>query len=45
MSILSNSLPVKEVLFGDSTAVYVNICSNCILTYILLFIHTIIKES
>ena len=35
MSILSNSLPVKEVLFGDSTAVCVNICSNCILTYIL----------
>lgn len=45
MSILSNSLPVKEVLFGDSTAVYVNICSNYILTDILLFIHTIIKES
>lgn len=45
MSILSNSLAVKRVLFGDSTAVYVNICSNYILTYILLFIHTIIKES
>ncbi|SKB29493.1 hypothetical protein SAMN05660349_00374 [Macellibacteroides fermentans] len=45
MSILSNSLAVKGVLFGDSTAVYVNICSNYILTDILLFIHTIIKES
>ena len=45
MSILSNSLAVKGVLFGDSTAVYVNICSNYIPTYILLFIHTIIKES
>ena len=45
MSILSNSLAVKGVLFGDSTAVCVNICSKCILTYILLFIHTIIKES
>ena len=45
MSILSNSLAVKGVLFGDSTAVYVNICSNYILTYILLFIRSIIKES
>ena len=45
MSILSNSLAVKGVLFGDSTAVYVNICSNYILTYILLFIRLIIKES
>lgn len=45
MSILSNSLAVKGVLFGDSTAVYVNICSNYILTYILLFIRSIIKVS
>lgn len=45
MSILSNSLAVKGVLFGDSTAVYVNICSNYVLTYILLFIRSIIKVS
>lgn len=44
MSILSNSQAVEEVLSGDSTAVCVNICSKCILTYILLFIHSIIKE-
>ncbi len=45
MSILSNNQAVEEVPSGDSTAVCVNICSKCILTYILLFIRSIIKES